>query len=251
MINKLKAWLAPNAVTEDPKDKILILDTAGSAGLDDIYDEMRNEDTGLRRETLVHVVTLFERVVARFLMNGYNVNTGLFYAVARITGLIEGGKWNPETNQIYVSFRQDKVLREEIANTQITILGEKADVMYILETEDRKTGLKDGRMTPGRNLAVRGAYIRVAGDDPAVGVTLRSKAEDKTVKLDADMLAVNNPSELILLIPTDLTDGEYELTVTTQHMKGTKALLKSPRSVSIPVHVGDIGGGGNDRPDEV
>ena len=50
-------------------------------------------------------------------MNGYNVNTGLFYAVPRFTGLIEGGRWNPEKNSIYVSFNQDKVLREEIAKT--------------------------------------------------------------------------------------------------------------------------------------
>lgn len=58
----------------------------------------------------------------------------------------------------------------------------------------------------------------------------------------------NKPSELTLLIPGDLPDGEYELTVTTQFAGGNN-ILKSPRSVSVNVHVG--GGGGNgedDRP---
>ncbi|MEY8609617.1 hypothetical protein AALM74_10640 [Parabacteroides segnis] len=50
-----------------------MLDSVGNVGLTEIYAEMRSEDTGLCEEILVHVVTLFQRMVARFLMNGYNV----------------------------------------------------------------------------------------------------------------------------------------------------------------------------------
>lgn len=246
MQNKLKGWIVPNSVTKDPNDKILILDAAGNVGLEQVYKEMREEDTGLRQETIVHVVSLYERIVARFLMNGYNVNTGLFYAVARFVGLIEGGRWNPEKNSIYVSFNQDKVLREEIVKTDVVILGEKNDVIYILETEDKKTQLKDGSMTPGRNFVIRGSYIKVVGDDASVGITFRNKANDTVTKLADDMFASNNPSELIILIPTELTDGDYELTITTQYTKNTGLFLKTPRSVSIPVH---IGSGSSDRPE--
>ena len=150
MQNKLRGWLTDNSVTSDPNDQILVLDPAGNVGLTEIYAEMRSEDTGLREETLVHVVTLFQRMVARFLMNGYNVNTGLFYAVPRFTGIVEKGLWNPLKNGIYVSFIQDKVLREEIAKTEVVIKGEKPGMMYVLETEDRSNGLTDRSMTPGR-----------------------------------------------------------------------------------------------------
>ena len=248
MQNKLKGWIAPNSVTKDPNDKILILDPAGHVGLEEIYKEMREEDTGLRPETLTHVVTLYERIVARFLMNGYYVNTGLFYAVPRFLGLIEKGCWNPEKNSIYVAFSQDKVLREEIAKTDIVIQGEKNDVMYILETEDRKTGLTDGRMSLGRNLVVRGAYIKVVGDDPSVGIYFRNKADDTVVKVEEEMYSTNNPSELIFIAPTELSDGEYELTVTTQYTKNTGVFLKSPRSVSVPVYVGEKKNEEDDRP---
>ena len=145
MANTLKVWMAPNTVTPDPKDKIFILETTGKADINKIYEEMRAEDTGLRPETIVHVVTLFERICARLLMNGWQLNTGLFYAVPRLLGLAEDGRWNPEKNSIYVAFTQNKVVREESAKTSIAILGEKADVMYIIGTEDRKTGLKDGK----------------------------------------------------------------------------------------------------------
>lgn len=241
--------MAPNSVTSDPKDKIFVLETTGKADIHKIYEEMRAEDTGLRPETIVHVVTLFERVCARMLMNGWQLNTGLFYAVPRLLGLVDGGKWNPESNSIYVAFSQDKVIREEIAKTTISILGSKADVMYITETEDRKTGLKDGRMTPGRNFFVRGANLKVLGEDESVGVTLTNTTTKAVVKLDEDMITKNNPSELTLLMPAGLADGDYLLTVRTQF--GTSNhLLKEPREVSVDVHVGDGGGGSgeDDRP---
>lgn len=49
MQNKLKGWIVPNSVTKDPNDKILILDAAGNVGLEQVYKEMREEDTGLRQ----------------------------------------------------------------------------------------------------------------------------------------------------------------------------------------------------------
>ena len=156
----------------------------------------------------------------------------------------------PVKNNIYVSFTQDKVLREEIQKTEIEILSEKADLMYVIDTEDRSNGLTDGSMTPGRNFAIRGAYLRVEGDDPAVGITFVNVETKAQVKLTSDMFAVNNPSELIFLVPTGLPDGNYELTICTQYSRN-KVLLKQPRSVSVSVHVGNSGGSDSESPDEI
>lgn len=247
MANTLKGWIAPNTVTADPKDKILLLESTGKADINKVYDEMLAEDTGLRKETIVHVVTLYERICARLLMNGWYLNTGLFYAVPRFIGLLEDGKWNPKINNIYVAFTQDKVMREEIAKTHVSILGEKQDVMYILGTEDRKTGLKDGTMTPGHNFFVRGANLKVMGSNEAVGVSF-TDSDGQVHKLDEDRISINKPSELTLLLPADLADGDYELTVTTQYVSN-HVELKNPRSASISVHVGNGSGGGeDDRP---
>lgn len=249
MANTLKVWMVPNSVTPDPKDKIFILESTGKADINKVYDEMQAEDTGLRRETIVHAVTLYNRICARLLMNGWQLSTGLFYAVPRLTGVVDGGRWNPDINNIYVAFTQDKVIREEIAQTTINILGEKGSVMYIVETEDRKTGLKDGTMTPGRNFFVRGANLKVIGTDASVGVSLTNTDSKAVVKLDDDMITKNNPSELTLLIPSDLADGNYLLTIRTQFGTSNHQ-LKEPREVSIDVHVGAGGGsGGGDRPE--
>ena len=92
MKHTLKGWLADNAVTADNKtDKILLLETAGSMNLDDILEEMYETNTGLQRETLRHVVELYHRIVKNAVLRGVQVNTGLFYAVAKFLGVIEGG----------------------------------------------------------------------------------------------------------------------------------------------------------------
>ena len=239
----LKGWLIDNSVTTDNKtDKILLLHSTGSLDLDDVLEEMQKQDTGLRPETMRHSVTLYNRVLTDLILNGYSVNTGLFRAVAQLTGVIEGGVWNKEKNSIYVSLTQDKALREAIAQTAVEILGEKSNIMYILETEDKKTGLKDGSATAGRNFFVRGAMLKVVGDE-AKAVT----------KLTDDLITINNPSSLTLLLPADLAEGEYTLTVTTQ-FANSGHMLKTPRSVSTQIWIGGKpvdGGGDSESPDEI
>lgn len=59
------------------------------------------------------------------------------------------------------------------------------------------------------------------------------------------MWAVNKPSQLIFLIPAGLADGAYELKVTTQ-FSGASTLLKTPRSVTQTLYIGEAPtGGGN------
>lgn len=247
MQNTLKGWLADNSVTTDNKDdKILLLESAGNIGLDAIYKEMKNEDTGLREETLRHVTDLFLRVVMRFILNGYNVNTGLFRAVAQFVGVVEKGQWDSNTNSVYVSFTQEKLLREAIAKTKVEILGSKANVMYILEVEDRKTGQKDGKATPGRNFFVRGSHLKVVGSNEAVGVTL-TDSKGVVRKLEDDEVSINKPSELTLLLPGDLADGTYTLTVSTQYSQSAQ-MLKEPRSASTTIYVGNLEEEDDDRP---
>lgn len=67
------------------------------------------------------------------------------------------------------------------------------------------------------------------------------------------MIAPAKPSQLIILIPANLDDGEYTLTITTQYCGGS-VLLKEPRSTSQNIYIGgtpqqpgggEEGGGGS------
>lgn len=234
MANVLKGWLADNTVTTDNKDdKILVLESAGSLTEKDILERMMHEITGLKEETLNHAVTLYNRIIMESLLNGYTVNTGLFYASPSFLGVIDGGTWNKEKNSIKVNFQQGKTLREEIAQTKVEILGEKADIMYVIEVEDKKTGLKDGTASPGFGFVIKGRNLKVGGTDESVGVYLINESQSAE-KLPDYQIIKNMPSELIIQIPTGLLDGPYTLRISTQ-LNNTKKGLKEPRSVEIPL----------------
>ena len=124
--------------------------------------------------------------------------------------------------------------------------------MYILETEDKKTGLKDGSATAGRNFFVCGAMLKVVGDHESVGVMLTNAVKAIT-KLTDDLITINNFSSLTLLLPADLAEGEYTLTVTTQY-SSFGYVLKEPRTISTQIWVGGKpadGGGDSESPDEI
>ena len=250
MPNVIKAWLADNPVTTDDKnDKMFLVETGQTYEFDDIINEMHNEETGLRIETISHVVKLFIRIVIRLLLNGNKVNVNLFYAVAKLRGVAEKGQWNPLKNSIYVLLTQGAELRKAIEETTVEILGEKSNVMYILEVEDRDTGMTDGTITPGRNAFIRGASLKVVGDDPSVGITLTPVGGGSETKLNEKDITINSPTEMVIIVPAGLEDGTYTLTITTQYSRSS-TLLKEPRSVSTTVYVGSASGGGGDDEEE-
>ena len=234
MANVLKGWLADNTVTTDNKDdKILVLESAGSLTEKDILDRMLKEITGLKEETLNHAVALYNRIVMESLLNGYTVNTGLFYASPSFQGVIDGGVWDKEKNSIRVNFQQGKTLRDEIAQTKVEILGEKADIMYVIEVEDKKTGLKDGTASPGFGFVIKGRNLKVGGTDESVGVYLINESQSAE-KLPDYQIIKNMPSELIIQIPTGLLDGPYTLRITTQY-SSSNTKLKVPKTLDYPL----------------
>ena len=79
-----------------------------------------------------------------------------------------------------------------------------------------------------------GKNIKLAGEDLAVGITLTN--EEESFKISEEDIVVNHPSKLILLIPKDMPEGGYELTITTQYGSGGR-LLKAPRSVSQYIRI--------------
>lgn len=250
---RLNAQLADNTVTTDnTEDKILTLVSAGTADRQRIVSEIMEINPGLERETVAAVLDLEKRVVQKLLLTGYRVNNGLYNAVAQFKGTVLNNAFDPARNTVYVSFTQGKDLREAIEATTVEIVGEKGSSMYVAGGEDTATRAPGFTATAGRNYTLTGQRIKVAGTDPSVGITLTS-ADDEVTRITDDMIAVNDPSRLIFLIPAGLADGEYTLTVTTQ-WNNSQSLLKTPRSVTQKLYIGvppeQPGDGSGDGEDE-
>ena len=244
----LNAQLADNTVTVDDKnDRILALVSAGTMDQQRIVSEIMELNPGFERETIDAIINLEHRVVKRSVLNGFNVNMGLYHAVAQFTGVVENKAWNPEKNSVYVSFVQGADMREAIRQTGVNIIGEKSNAMYVAGTQDASTRATNSTATAGRNFTLTGSMLKVVGTDPSVGITLTS-ASNVVTKIPEDMWAVNDPSKLIFLIPAGLANGAYTLTVTTQYSGGNKTLLKTPKSVAQTIYIGEAPAGGGSGP---
>jgi hypothetical protein len=236
MKKTLKAWLRKNLLTEDPNDYTASVAGNGSVGVTNIIDEMVNEGMELKRETVLDIITRYNRTAADMVLSGYNVNTGLVYMRSIVKGPFYGKTWNPEVNSVYVSISQGYDLRKAVAETTVEILGEQADPMEIYSLTDQTTQLTDGTLTKGRNAELKGSYLKIAGDNPACGITFRNAATQAETKLVASDIVLNEPSRLLIFVPDSLIAGEYELAVSTQYSGGGKQ-LNQPRTTSFSLPI--------------
>jgi len=236
MKRTLNAWLRKNMLTEDPKDYTATVQSRGSVGVTDIVDELVNEGMEIKRETVVDIVTRFNRKAADMALSGYNVNTGLVYMRSIVKGPFYDKVWNPDLNSVYVTINQGLDLRVAVAETIVEIQGIQSDPLEILSLADSTTGKTDGTLTKGRNAELKGSYLKVIGENPDCGVAFRNTSTQVVTKLAMGDIVLNEPSRLLILVPANLTDGEYEISVTTQFTSGN-VTLKTPRTTIFEVPV--------------
>jgi Domain of unknown function (DUF4469) with IG-like fold len=95
----------------------------------------------------------------------------------------------------------------------------------ILQVTDVKSGSVNDLLTPGRNLKIAGSKIKVAGNDPFIGVFFVNTTSNVRTMVEESDMVTNNPSELIVVIPA-LPAGTYQLEVVTQY--AGSMMLKEP-----------------------
>jgi hypothetical protein len=237
-MKKLNSWLRPNPLTEDPNDFVAVPVTVGTAGVNEIVAELVGEGLELRVETVIDVISRFNRKTAQMLTEGYNINTGLLHIRPVIKGAFYGKTWNPEKNALVANITPGATLRTAIAETEVVILGEQPDMLSIMSLTDSTTGLTDGSLTKGRNAEIKGSYLKIVGENPNCGISFTNTETQAVTRLEATDIVLNEPSRLLIFVPASLATGEYTLTVMTQY-SGTSRPLKEPRSaVFAPVNIG-------------
>ena len=226
-----------NPLTKEEGDRKFVLVSNGTADFDRVISEIMAVNPGLERETVEAVIKLEHRIIQRLTLSGMRVSNGLFSAVASPKGRA-GASWDPEVNQLNITIAQGVDWREAIRNTTVNVLGEKAEVMYISGTTDIATRATDRTATPGYPFTVEGNYLKLVGDDPAVGITIVSEEGTET-RVDSGMVAVNEPKKLVFVLPAGLAEGTYTLRIATQYNgSNTGTLRKTPRVVESPLYIG-------------
>ncbi|MEJ8607218.1 DUF4469 domain-containing protein [Riemerella anatipestifer] len=238
-MNTLKAWLRPNLLTkDDPNDFVAVPLLGGSLGITEIIDALKKEGMEIQTETAIDIITRFNRKASELVLNGYSVNTGLVYMRPAIKGVFYDKTWDKEKHSVYVNVNQGTDLRKATNDTKVEILGEQSSPMSVFSITDKATGKADGTLTKGKNAEIKGTYIKIDGGNPKNGIAFKNLDNQNEVKLAKDSIVINEPSRLLILVPSDLEAGNYELSITTQSSKGT-TLLKEPRTetLSTPITI--------------
>ena len=232
-MHKIKAYLYENPLTDDPNDFIARVSSERSLSVEDICKSaVTRGGADISAEAMRHGVELFQKEMAYLLCDGYAVNTGYFTTTTKIKGIFNSPRetFNSDKHNILFLFNQGEALRKELANIEVDVMGVAESGLRIAQVTDVKSDTVNELLTPDRNLKISGYKIKLAGDDTSVGVYFRNVDTNTSTKVDASDIVMNNPSELIVVIPA-LQVGTYQLDIVTQFTVG--ALLKEPRSTTF------------------
>ncbi|MDR1837426.1 MAG: DUF4469 domain-containing protein [Treponema sp.] len=182
-------------------------------------------------EDLVECVRLYFEEVAHLLCNGMAVNTGYFTIHPNIGGTFDNAReaHDPEKHPISFRFRTLSKLRRLIDQINVSVEG-VADVSgWIDSFEDTDENQSNSIYMPGNMFVVQGSKIKLAGDDPQVGVYF-VPVDNPAQAVKVSRIAENISAKIIGVCPqTGATQNRIE--IRTQYSGGT-ILLKEPRVIT-------------------
>lgn len=227
----IKAYLYDNLLTPDPNDFTARVSSERSLSVADIcHSAATRGGADVSDAAMSHAVELFLKEMAYRLCDGFAVNTGYFTAMPVVRGVFlnPNETFDPQRHTLQFQFTQGELMRREIEDVEVKIMGVAETGLYIGQVEDMKSRTVNEVLTPGFNLRVTGTKLRVVGDKPGVGIFFRETATNTATKVDEGDIVINNPSELMIIIPA-LPAGTYQLEITTQ-FSTNKQWLKEPRT---------------------
>jgi hypothetical protein len=97
---------------------------------------MLKEGICVNKQTIMDIISHFNRKSSEFVVEGYHVNTGLVKMHPRIKGNIIGKIWNPKMNKVEISFSMTSELTEAIDDTQVEFTEWLSDFEEIQSLDD-------------------------------------------------------------------------------------------------------------------
>lgn len=249
----LNADLYPNPITDRTDDYTAKPRITGTVRNQQIAERILQRGSEFRLETIEHILNMADQEKVAAIAEGNSVIDGVGQYLLNIVGSFIGEKaaFNSQEHKLSVSYTIGKLLREALK--EVSIVTHVASTgPFINNVTDSSTGDVNGLLTSASAVIISGSNIRIAGEDPTVGVFFTKTGSDSPLK--SPLVIHNKPSELTLMLPA-MEDGEYTLSITTQYSSGNR-LVKSPRTYVFPtmLYVGEkpsTGDEGDDRPGEL
>ena len=172
MKNILKALLRKNQLTNDPTDYKAQVIVKGTMGMSDIVDELIKEGLKIDKETVLDILSQYNRKSANLALSGYNVNTGLVNMRSSIIGSLYHGKWNPNVNWVDVSVSHGVELVQAVAQTNVEIIGDKDETIEMCQLSEQSNQFA-GNLQNRLHTETSGTRLK-STNEPACGMAFRN-----------------------------------------------------------------------------
>jgi hypothetical protein len=197
---------------------------------EDIVRILKKKGSKLSEEQLLAIINIYESVCMEHIRQGRNVQNGVFNIKPRVSGnwLDCTDSFNPDKHMITFDQSPSEELRKSLEKVKVEVVGVEKSDAYIRLVTDVESGDIEGEVTPGGNIVIDGAKIKIAPvDGEGLGIFF----------MDADGLEIpvthpliqNDPKQIICRVPM-LEPGDYVLKIVTQFSHSTR-LLKAPRTI--------------------
>ena len=218
-------------LTERTDDRFGRVVTTKSLTEDDLVKIAVARRTDLNAVTLKASLEILKEIAKEQIANGASVSFGLGYFGLEVKGVFIGDnpRWDSKQHNLSVRVTPNADLRQTIRNVSVDVRGMASVGVVINSLTDVASGEMNTRLTPSGGVNLTGSKIKIAGDNPANGISLINQATEAVTTISATTILINEPSKITFIIPADLPAGDYKLRITTQFSTNTQT-LKEPRS---------------------
>jgi hypothetical protein len=234
ILHKIKVKLYPNYLPSTEGLYIARTDNEATLSIEEVCTTLKNRGGYQGKyDELVDNIHQFMDEMAYQLCDGYAVSTGYFSVHPNVGGTFNTDKdvHDHKRHPITFRFRTRKPLVELARAIVVEVLG-LADVNgYIDEFIDVEANSINGVATVGNQFIIHGHKIKIAGDDPSVGVYFVHAEDVPPGKAKATRIAENTANKIIGVIPS--TPGSpLKLEIRTQWTGSADKFLKTPRVIT-------------------
>lgn len=198
-------------------------------GVEDLVQRLKDDGCTYRAETLLAVYRLMTNEIYKAVGEGFNVDFGLGRTEMTVNGrfMTENDSFDASRHSIVPRLRPSERLRQLAAHMPgECVPGAFANAPLLneisLAREPYRKRTSDepfNELPAGRHpfVSIFGRRLRLMGDLPGVGITLRCLETGETYRIDPQDVAVNSRGRLCFVPRFDFTPGEWEVVVGSQY----------------------------------
>ena len=176
------------------------------------------------------IIDSFHQTAMDLAADGYNVDAGLVYLRAMITGTNSTHQIDRKLNKVVVAAIPGKKLRKAGEKTTI-IVGNNRNVYKGMDNI-RMPNRRDSTIFEGSVVKITGNHIKIAGDEPICGIRFINNETKEIIHVPASHIYDNFSKSLLIKLPAELKAGNYTLQISTTFC-GTVRLLKKPKTYEL------------------